>query len=163
MMVEEELRWETGDEFIYGVNDKSLDETFTIFDILFPLVNLVSILQLVALYKLLSQLKARRWCVVRPADISSCFCHSCAACLSLPMARNGPPNCRFLLSAWAGFWNSSLRNSFLLEMAILVTQPMPNVVLRQQFTGDSWVRHIGLLMFLKLYLVGRVMRDRSAM
>lgn len=66
-----------------------------------------------------------------------------------------------LQSRWDAFWNSSLKWKFSLEVAICIVQPPPWIVYTVEFPGDSWVRHIGLFMFMRVYMVARILKDTS--
>ena len=66
---------------------------------------------------------------------------------------------RLLKSRWEGFWASTLKWKFLAELIVCVLQPIP--VRNFTFAGKTWLRHFGLLMFLRVYIAARVLRDKS--
>lgn len=69
---------------------------------------------------------------------------------------------RWLLpDRWSAFWQTSLRRNFVLELLIALLQPLPWKVYQYKFAGDSWIRFLGLLMFMRCYTLGRIFRDHS--
>ena len=54
---------------------------------------------------------------------------------------------------------STLKWKFMVELLVCIIQPVP--IRSLGFTGRSWFRHFGLLMFLRVYIAARLLRDKS--
>lgn len=63
--------------------------------------------------------------------------------------------------ALQAFIGSSLKLKFCAELLICILQPLPTEYYKSgiEFSGDSWFRHMGLLMFLRSYIFVRILRD----